>query len=105
MIQVVADYQTAETDNSRSDDIFSPRTTKDDQEICNRISQTLQASGYQSLASIDISSVAGHVRFQGRVPSYYLKQVAQQSVIGMEDVESIDNDLTVVKPQLSCIEY
>ena len=103
MIQVATATTIADAAEPEIDDIFSTESTDVDQEVCRRIQRSLQAVGYQSLSSIQISAVDGHIRFHGRVRSYYLKQVAQQSVIGMEGVKSIDNDLIVLhsKPSLS----
>ena len=38
----------------------------------------------------------GHVRLTGRVPSYYLKQLAQHITLQIEGVAGIHNELNVI---------
>lgn len=49
---------------------------------------------------IRIENHAGHVVLHGVVPSFYLKQVLQTIIRGVEGVRRIDNQVDVRSPQL-----
>ena len=66
-----------------------------DHQIVDAAYRALRASGYGQLLSINVYCDHGRVTLQGRLPTFYLKQVAQ-SVLGRVDgIRDIDNDVTV----------
>jgi osmotically-inducible protein OsmY len=82
--------------------LLPPRPTRspasDDRQLAERVERALRATGYGSLTEV---AVAVHVRLVvpgGRVPSYYLKQVAQATALSVAGVERVRNDLKVVRP-------
>jgi len=56
----------------------------------------LRRSPYIELRLISCEVCEGVLTLRGRVPTYYLKQVAQYMVDGLPGVQKIDNDLEVV---------
>ena len=67
----------------------------DDGDLAARAESGLRTSGYRSLRVISCESHEGRLVLRGRVPSYYLKQVAQEQVRRIEGVESIVNAVEV----------
>ena len=53
-------------------------------------------SAYLELRSIRCSAGARMLRLQGQVSSYYLRQIAQTIVQGLEGVDAVENQLQVV---------
>jgi osmotically-inducible protein OsmY len=74
----------------------SPR--REDEIIERRITRRLRTSPYLSVRRVTCRFHEGMLRLQGRVPSYYLKQMAQTMVLEMEGVDEIDNQLEVITP-------
>jgi hypothetical protein len=59
----------------------------------------LRNSPYQALRDIVCELREGVLTLRGRVPSYYLKQLAQALLQDLADVSGVDNQLDVVAPQ------
>ena len=60
-----------------------------------RIARTLMQSGHAQLRQVRVLVSGSEVALLGRVPTYYLKQLAQSLVRGIEGVESLRNELDV----------
>jgi hypothetical protein len=79
----------------------SRRTTIDREAECR-----LRRSGYLALRDVSCDVRAGVVRLRGRLPTYYLKQVAQAVVAEVEGVRRIINLIDVVasagRPGIGC---
>ena len=58
--------------------------------------QRLKESPYESVRRLQCEFDAGVLTLRGSVGSFFLKQVAQQSVIGLSGVERIDNQIQVL---------
>jgi osmotically-inducible protein OsmY len=56
----------------------------------------LRRSAYLALQHVSCEFRAGVLTLRGRLPSYYLKQVAQAVVAEVEGVERIDNQIEIV---------
>jgi osmotically-inducible protein OsmY len=65
--------------------------------LAERIEQALRATGYASLRAVEVSASGGVVILQGRVPTYYLKQLAQATVMEVPGVQELRNDVEVVR--------
>ena len=76
----------------------APSRLRDKGVIEARAVSRLQNSSYPEVRRIGCDFHDGMLRLWGRVPSYYLKQVAQCAVLGMDDVDEIHNQLEVVAP-------
>lgn len=77
------------------------RLTKEileDLRLAERIACALHATGYGELRNIEVSVVGSIVRLVGRVPSYYLKQIAQEAALANSGPRQIHNGLNVVAP-------
>jgi hypothetical protein len=60
-----------------------------------QVRAALQSAGYRTLAGLDCRVVDGAIVLSGRVPSYYLKQVAQAVVLRLATAWRIDNCVSV----------
>ncbi len=60
------------------------------------VQQQLQQSGYVELRAIDCNVSAGTVQLNGQLPSFYLKQTAQELVRRVAGVRGIRNHVQVV---------
>jgi hypothetical protein len=58
----------------------------------------LRGKPYLALRNLSCDCRGGVLVLRGRLPTYYLKQVAQEAVARLEGVERIDNQIQVVTP-------
>jgi hypothetical protein len=56
----------------------------------------LRRNPYLALKNVTCDLLGGVLVLRGRLPSYYLKQIAQEAVVSLEGVERIDNRIQVV---------
>jgi osmotically-inducible protein OsmY len=70
----------------------------EDLRLAERIERALRATGYGTLRAIEVSVNARIVHLAGRVPSYYLKQIAQATALAVPGAHQIHNGLDVVPP-------
>jgi osmotically-inducible protein OsmY len=75
--------------------VQTPFFTASCDELRERVGHALRQSGYMQLRRVHVSTRHGQVRLAGRVPTYHLKQVAQQTALGVEGVQTIENHLVV----------
>lgn len=68
-------------------------------ELLTRIDQALRATGYLPLRDMELTAAEGLVILRGRLPSYYMKQVAQEVVRSVPGVIEVFGDLEVVSPR------
>ena len=59
------------------------------------IEQNLASTGYAALRNITCRVCDGVVELRGNVPSYYLKQMAQVTVLRVADIREVHNQLEV----------
>jgi osmotically-inducible protein OsmY len=67
----------------------------DDLKLKQRVAEALRATGYRSMRNIDVAVSGGMVILQGRVRSFYLKQVAQAAAHSVRGVCELCNELDV----------
>ena len=60
-----------------------------------RIDDAIQASPHLQRRQLSVHQEAGRVILRGQVPSYFQKQIAQETIKHIEGVESIENELVV----------
>jgi hypothetical protein len=58
----------------------------------------LRRNPYLALKNVSCDCHAGVLVLRGCLPSYYLKQVAQEAVACLEGVEAVDNRIEVMPP-------
>jgi osmotically-inducible protein OsmY len=58
----------------------------------------LRRNPYRALKHVSCECRGGVLVLRGRLPSYYLKQVAQEVVARLEGVQVVDNQIQVVTP-------
>ena len=61
-----------------------------------RVEAQLRRSGYLALQDVSCDVHSGSARLVGQVPSYYLKQIAQETAGEVEGVRTVLNELVVV---------
>jgi osmotically-inducible protein OsmY len=59
----------------------------------------LRSNGYSALKNVSCTFEESSLILRGSVPSYYLKQLAQQTVAQLEGVYWIENQIQVVAPK------
>jgi osmotically-inducible protein OsmY len=67
-----------------------------DLHLAERVERSLRATGYPSLRALEISVCGRLVILRGRVPSYYMKQLAQAVAMTVPGIDRVDNDLEVL---------
>jgi osmotically-inducible protein OsmY len=67
-----------------------------DRSIVDAVYRALRASGYCQLLRLQVYCDHGRVTLQGRLPTFYLKQVAQSALRSIHGIRDIDNDITVL---------
>jgi osmotically-inducible protein OsmY len=70
--------------------------------LAERVEHALRATGYGALREIDVTVHARLIILDGRVPSYYLKQVAQETALAVPGARHVHNDLDVIPPLPPC---
>lgn len=73
-------------------------STTRDAALAGQIRDRYWKSGYLALREITCTCRDGIVRLRGRLPSYYLKQVAQAIPLGMRQVRTVVNRIAVLAP-------
>jgi len=73
-----------------------PKVESKDTELVRNIEWALAASGYMQLRAVEVKVHEALVTLKGRVPTYYLKQMAQSVAMQHEGVEMLQNDIEVV---------
>lgn len=69
----------------------------EDQDLAKRVEHAMHASSYWDLHVVRISVRTQVVCLSGRVCSYYLKQIAQETALTVAGTHRIRNDLSVVQ--------
>lgn len=73
----------------------TPSPDSESQRAALEISRRLSSAGYHALRLIDCEYCDGVVALRGRVPTYYLKQMAQSAVLTHPEVRTVLNLLEV----------
>lgn len=76
---------------------FAGKSLSHDSELENSVRSSLQQTGYQQLRRLDIAVEDGRVRISGRLPQFYLMQLAQQAVMKTQGVINLENGIQVVR--------
>jgi osmotically-inducible protein OsmY len=67
-----------------------------DSAIHDSVTQVLKASGYRPLAGLSCHVDRGVVELAGVVPTFYLKQLAQETVLRLDQVNQVKNRVQVI---------
>lgn len=76
---------------------FAGKSLPHDSELENSVRSSLQQTGYQQLRRLDVAVEDGRVRISGRLPQFYLMQLAQQAVMKTQGVVNLENGIQVVR--------
>jgi osmotically-inducible protein OsmY len=71
----------------------------DDQRLAERVERALRSRGYWALHLVRVSVRMRVIYLGGRVCSYYLKQLAQETALAVPGSDQIRNDLRVEGPK------
>ena len=74
---------------------WNERRVISDEELTAEVERLLRSSGHGGLREVRVSVSQGHVTLDGRVRSYFLKQVAHATVRATDGIKSVTNDLVV----------
>lgn len=66
--------------------------------IIELVERCLHRNPYLAMRHVSCDYHDGVLILRGCLPTYYLKQLAQQVVVGLQGVERIDNQIQVVTP-------
>jgi osmotically-inducible protein OsmY len=67
----------------------------EDRGLVERVELALRATGYAPLRAVGVTARGRQITLEGRVPSYYLKQVAQAAVLAVLADQRVCNNLDV----------
>jgi osmotically-inducible protein OsmY len=76
---------------------FTRKPSSQDCELENSVRSSLQKTGYHQLCRLDVAVEDGQVRLSGRLPQFYLLQLAQQAVMKTEGVMTLDHEIEIVR--------
>lgn len=79
---------------------FEDGLSETDERIAEQAYQALATSGYRLLRNLQVYCDHGRVTLQGRLPTYFLKQLAQSLIQRIEGVRDVDNDVRVLSCQM-----
>ena len=66
-----------------------------DHQLEDDLCHAFRTAGYAQLRHIGITQLNGRVTLQGRVPTYFLKQLAQSLASSLPGVQVVDNHIEV----------
>jgi hypothetical protein len=69
----------------------------DDLRRAEQVERALRATGYPTLRHIQATVGGPLVLLRGRVPSYYLKQLAQEAARGVAEGREVRNEIQVIR--------
>ncbi len=67
-----------------------------DETLHDAVTQVLKSSGYRSLAALSCRVDRGVVELGGVVSTFYLKQLAQETVLRLDQVHQVNNRVQVI---------
>ena len=67
-------------------------------DVAQQAQRRLSSSDYYSMRSVRCEYHEGVLTLRGRLPSFYLKQIAQTLVVSVHGVETVSNRVDVVYP-------
>lgn len=78
-------------------EIHSPPPACDvaNQRLSTRVHRALVSTGQLPLRQVRVDAEDGRIALAGRLPSFYLKQLAQAAALSVPGVRSLDNQLVV----------
>jgi osmotically-inducible protein OsmY len=67
----------------------------DDPGLAECVERALRSTGYGTLRAVAVTVRAKVVTLEGRVPTYYLKQIAQETALSVPGIDMACNNLDV----------
>ena len=97
LIQPARERTSEETEAAQGTTLL-PKQSPEDLCLAEHVERALCATGYGPLRDIDVTVYSRFVILDGRVPSYFLKQVAQTTALAVPGAHQVRNDLEVGRP-------
>jgi osmotically-inducible protein OsmY len=97
LVQPARERAGEETDAAQGTALLRQRS-QEDRCLAERVERALRATGYGPLRGIEVTVHGRLVVLGGRVPSYFLKQVAQTTALAVPGARQVRNDLDVSRP-------
>jgi len=69
----------------------------EERRLAQRVERALHVRGYRALRAVTVTVRGPLVILQGRVPSYYMKQMAQEAALEVPGVRKLRNDVQVIR--------
>lgn len=63
--------------------------------LSRRVERRLEESGYPELRNLNVSQGPHRILLEGKVRTYFLKQVAQTLVLSLPGVDAVENQIEV----------
>jgi len=70
---------------------------QEDCRLAQQVAFALSATGYASMRTVEVAAFGGAVFLSGQVPSYYMKQVAQEIAMQVVGVREMNNGIEVIR--------
>lgn len=74
---------------------MGPRDLSPPQQVLDRAETCLRQNPYLALKNVEVAFRDGVLTLRGRLPTYYLRQMAQEAVGDVGGVESVVNEIEV----------
>jgi osmotically-inducible protein OsmY len=85
-----------------SDALHAPASlttqNQEDLRLAERVERALRETGRWPLRGVEVAVLARVVLLRGRVPTYYLKQLAQETALAVPGAHQVRNGLEVMRP-------
>lgn len=84
-----------ERESSPADGLRMTKGSTTDADAVKRMTQALKATGVTALLDLVVTVANGAIVIQGKVPSYYAKQLAQAALLPLRGVLEVRNEVQV----------
>ena len=75
--------------------------SRKDHSLADRVERELRANCYPALRTVEVTVEECFVVLHGRVPTYYMKQMAQAIALAIPGLRGLRNDLEVTSPAVA----
>lgn len=72
------------------------RSSRLDERLSRFVREAIRNAGYLPLRNVSVVAHEGHVVLHGRLPTWYMKQLAQCAAMSVPGVESLSNEIVVL---------
>lgn len=80
----------AVVEGNEEDGAGAPLSARD-RALCHAVRAALRNTGYPAVAELQCEAIDGLILLVGELPSFYLKQIAQEAVLRIETAKGVRN--------------